>query len=580
MRQNADNGVPIVETLSVWIRSVFEKIFGSSEHDFSGVRVAATANPEFGDYQCNDAMSLARILKKSPREIAQAVTDAAELHDSLDRIEVAGPGFINMYLKPDWVAAHLEEMMTDENLGVPAVGRGQTIMMDYGGPNMCKSLHIGHLRSPNIGSALDRMLRLLGYKVVSDSHLGDWGTQFGIIIMGYREFGDKEAMERKPMEELERVYVESYERSRSDGQWLEKCRQELVSLQSGDEENLRLWEHFMDLTGHEVSRIYARLGFSFDLVRGESHYRDKLENVVTVLKDKGIIRESEGALVALLDDDILSPAIVQKSDGGYNYTTTDVATIMNRVEEFDPDKILYITDERQQLHFKQVFAICRELGYELRLDHVWFGLMRLPEGTFSTREGKVISLESLLDEAESRALDIVKDSSPDMPADQQREVARAVGIGAVKYADLSQNPQSLVVFTWDKALALDGNSGPYLQYACARISSVKDKYSERFPGKDPEAYPIKLASPLERDLALKLVRFSEILVRAAESCKPSTLADYLYDLAQTYSTFYQNVPFLKAEEGVRESRVRLCGMVAKVLRKGLDLLGIETPERI
>lgn len=568
------------DVLTTWMRYEFERVFEGTEQDFSKISVVATSGPEFGDFQCNNAMGLAKVLKKSPRDIAQMVVDGLNLHESVEKVEVAGPGFLNIHLRDEMLSRTVVEMGEDERLLIPQVGIGKTVVMDYGGPNMCKPLHIGHLRSPNIGSALDRMHRLLGYEVISDSHLGDWGTQFGIIIMGYRHFGDEAAMAESPMEELERVYVKSYERSRSDEKWLAECRQELVKLQSGDKENLTLWKHFIELTRQEVDRVYGRLGFHFDLVRGESYYGDRLAGVVKTLKDKAIIRESEGAMVALLDSEELPPAIVQKSDGGFNYATTDIATIADRMEEFKPSRIVYVTDERQQLHFRQVFAICGELGYDVDLDHIWFGLMRLPEGTFSTREGNVIKLEALLDEAESRALEIVKGSSTEMDEAQQMEVARAVGIGAIKYADLSQNPQSVVTFTWDKALALDGNSGPYLQYAYARIASVQDKYRERFPEIDLSSFPVELNEPIERELAVKLIRFQEVIVRAAHAYKPSSVAEYLYELAQTYSTFYQNVPFLKAEEGVRESRVRLCGVVAKVLRKGLELLGIETPDRI
>jgi arginyl-tRNA synthetase len=284
--------------------------------------------------------------------------------------------------------------------------------------------------------------------------------------------------------------------------------------------------------------------------------------------------------VVFLEEEKLSVCLVRKSDGGFNYATTDLATLLSRQEEFDPETIVYVTDERQQLHFKQIFTVGRKLGIRARLQHVWFGLMRLPEGTFSTRQGNVIKLERLLDEAESRALAVVRATSPEMPPEQQCEVARAVGIGAVKYADLSQNPQSLVTFSWDKALALDGNSAPYLQYAYARIRSVQDKYKEQFPGRDPESFPIRLDEPVERALALQIARFAEAVPLAARAFKPSALADYLYALAGVYNTFYQNVPFLKAPEGIRESRVRLCGAVARILRQGLQLLGIETPERI
>lgn len=269
-----------------------------------------------------------------------------------------------------------------------------------------------------------------------------------------------------------------------------------------------------------------------------------------------------------------------KSDGGYNYTTTDLATVISRVEEFNPDRIIYVTDERQQLHFKQFFAIAAKLGFKVKLEHVWFGLMRLPDATFSTREGNVIKLERLLDEAVSRAFEMVRASTPGMPEKDQRKVAEAVGLGAVKYADLSQNPQSLVTFTWEKALSLEGNSAPYLQYAYARIASVRDKYRDQFPGKNFMDHPIVLGEEVERRLAILLTRFGDVLAGATNACRPNYLADYLYDLSQTYSAFYQNVPFLKADEGVRESRIRLCDLVARTLRTGLDLLGIATPDRI
>jgi len=576
----AGGQVVITDMLTEWLRERFREVFGELGSGAAAVRAVATANPDFGDYQCNAAMTLARQLKRPPREIAAAALDGLVLHESVARAEPAGPGFINLYLRDDWLAQRLTALEVDDRMGVPRPGDGRTMVMDYGSPNMTKPLHIGHLRSHNIGNALDRLHRFLGYHVIADNHLGDWGTQFGITIMGYRHFGDEKAMRERPMEELERVYVKSYEKARSDPEWMDRCRSELVKLQSGDLENLALWGRFMRWSIEELERIYRRLGISYDLVRGESYYRDKLAAVVATLEKRGLAVESEGARVVFLEDEGLPVCIVRKSDGGFNYATTDLATVRGRIEEFDPDSIVYVTDERQQLHFRQVFAVCRRLGYGTKLQHVWFGLMRLPEGTFSTREGNVIKLESLLDEAETRALEIVRASGGAMSPEEQLEVARAVGIGAVKYADLSQNPQSVVVFTWEKALALDGNSGPYLQYACARIRSVRDKYAERFPSGDLRAHPIRLSEPVERLLALKIARFPDAVMRAAADFKPSVLADYLYDLAQTYSTFYQNVPFLKAPEGVRESRVRLCGITAVVLEKGLDLLGIETPKRI
>ena len=565
--------------LSSRMREAFERTFPDAV-PFPDLTVSIATRPEFGDYQCNYAMALAKKLGRPPRQTADQVIANARMEDIAHPLEVAGPGFINIRLRDEWCLETATLIASTPNLGVPRCGAGRTVVLDYSSPNVAKPMHIGHIRSTIIGNALDRLHRFLGYNVISDNHLGDWGTQFGILIMGYRHFLDREALESDPVGELERVYVKSYARSEEDPAWLDQCRLELVKLQEGHPDNLELWRKFVKVSLEEFQRIYERLGVKFDLVRGESHYHAMLPDVIERLAREGLARESEGALVVFLDDEKLPPCIVRKSDGAFNYAATDIATVISRVNEFKPDRIIYVTDERQQLHFKQVFAICRKLGLKTDLEHVWFGLMRLPEGTFSTRQGNVIKLEKLLDEAEARALAIVKENSPDMPPERQRQIAKAVGIGAVKYADLSQNPQTTVVFTWEKALSLEGNSGPYLQYAYARIASVRDKYAERFQRTDPESFPIRITEPVERALVMALLRFPDSVMNAAHQYKPSILADYLYELSQTYSAFYQNVPFLKAEEGIRESRVRLCGMVAAVLGKGLNLLGIETPERI
>jgi arginyl-tRNA synthetase len=572
----------LIDRLSSWVRTLFEGCYGERVSDYSMVGVAATSNSQFGDYQCNAAMPLAKQLKCAPRSIAEEVVAAAQssLPAGVARVEIAGPGFINIYLADVSLGGMVAELVADPHVGMPQVGNGRTVVMDYSSPNIAKPMHIGHIRSTIIGNSIDRMFRFLGYRVISDNHIGDWGTQFGIIIMGYRNFLDEKALAESPVEELERIYVKSYECTQSDPEWLASCRSELVKLQQGDAENRALWEEFIKLSLGEFDRVYGRLGVSFDMMRGESYYHDRLAGMVSRLEEAGMATESEGATVVFLEDEGLPVCIVRKSDGGFNYATTDLATVASRVEEFEPERIVYVTDERQQLHFKQFFTVAGKLGYTTRLEHVWFGLMRLPEATFSTRQGNVIKLEALLDEAEERALKVIQASSPEMPEVQQRDVARIVGIGAVKYADLSQNPQTTVVFTWDKALALDGNSGPYLQYAHARISSVRDKYAESFPDGDLSAHAIAVGEPVERAICVHLLRFPETVVRAAQSYKPSTLADYLYELAQLYSSFYQNVPFLKAEDGLRESRGLRCGAVARVLRQGLELLGLEAPDRI
>ena len=568
------------QRLAAWLTEAFTAAFPGLPAAEARIDVVSATDEKFGDYQCNAAMGLARTLQQNPRSIAERALAAAAPHALVAEASIAGAGFINISIATEQLARQLEAMAVDERLGVPAAGAGKTVVIDYSSPNVAKPMHIGHIRSTVIGNALDRLYRCLGYRVVADNHLGDWGTQFGLLIMGYRHFLDAGQLEANPVEELERIYVKSYEASRADPAWLDQARAELVKLQQGDPDHLELWRLFVDLSLKEFDRIYRRLDVRFDLMRGESYYRDRLPDVVQALRQAGLAVRSEGAWVVNLEDEGLPVCIVQKSDGGYNYATSDLATVQSRIEEFDPEAMIYVTDERQQLHFKQFFRIAQKMGWQANLVHVWFGLMRLPEGTFSTREGNVIKLERLLDEAEQRALALVQASSPDMPEAQQREVARAVGIGAIKYADLSQNPQSLVTFTWDKALAMDGNSAPYLQYACARIASVLDKYRERFPDGDCARWPVQLQEPVERRLGVRLLAFPSVVARAARLYRPSLLADYLYELAQTYSSFYQNVPFLKADEGVRESRVRLCGLVARTLREGLGLLGIETPDRI
>jgi arginyl-tRNA synthetase len=565
--------------LAEWLQGNLRQAFGEAAAG-AAVRVTPATDPSFGDFQCNDAMPLAKVLRKPPRAIAEAMVKARPLPDALVKAEVAGPGFINLTVNAAWLAGQVVEQAGLPHAGLPRVGAGRTVVIDYSSPNVAKPMHIGHIRSTIIGNSLDRIYRALGYRVIADNHLGDWGTQFGILIMGYRTFLDPARLAEAPAEELERVYVASYNRTKEDPAWLDACRQELVKLQQGDPENLKLWKTFVELSLQEFGGIYRRLDVSFDLNRGESFYNPMLAETVKLLEERGLAVESQGATVVNLEAENLGVCIVRKSDGGFNYATTDIATVRSRTAEFAPFRIVYVTDERQQLHFKQFFAVCRKLGIETDLEHVWFGLMRLPEGTFSTRQGNVIRLEALLDEAERRALAIIRESSPDMPEAGQRALAADIGIGAVKYADLSHDPQTLVVFTWDKALALDGNSGPYLQYAHARICSLLDKYAEQVPGGSHAAAPLLLAEPAERRLALQILQFPAAVLRAAESYKPNALADYLYALSQAYSSFYQSLPVLKAEPAVRDSRARLCSLVADVLREGLGLLGIRTPRRI
>ena len=565
--------------LAEWLRQAFRAAFGEAQ-EWTGIRVQPATDARFGDFQCNDAMQASKILRRAPRAVAEAALAALPLPPMLTCAEIAGPGFINLTVSPEWLADQLAALSVAPRFGIPDAGQGRTVVIDYSSPNVAKPMHIGHIRSTVIGNALDRIHRALGYRVIADNHLGDWGTQFGLLIQGYRAFLTDAERDALTVEALERVYVQSYNRSKEDPSWLEVCKAELVKLQQGDAENRAIWERFIAISRNEFDRVYQRLDVTFDLTRGESYYNDALPETIQTLQEKGLAVESEGALVVKLEEDGMPVCIVRKSDGGFNYAATDIATVRSRVAEFNPDRIVYVTDERQQLHFRQFFAVCAKLGYTTHLEHVWFGLMRLPEGTFSTRQGNVIKLEALLDEAERRALEIIKTSNSAMPEDEQKALASAIGIGAIKYADLSHDPQTLIVFTWEKALALEGNSGPYLQYAHARVCSLLDKYADQVPGRDPLGNALLLNEPVEKTLALQLMQFPAAVLRAAEACKPSVLADYLFGLSQTYSSFYQRSPVLKADAAVRDSRIRLCAMVAQVLAEGLGLLGIRTPRRI
>ncbi len=565
--------------LAAWLRQVFQAAFGQG-YDWSTLRVQPATDPRFGDFQCNDAMQVAKLLRRPPRAVAEAAMAAGPLPPMLAKAEIAGPGFINLTVRPEWLAEQVAVLSSAPRFGLPDAGAGRTVVIDYSSPNVAKPMHIGHIRSTVIGNALDRIYRALGYRVIADNHLGDWGTQFGILIQGYREFLSEQERQELTVELLERAYVKSYNRAKDEPPRMDACKAELVKLQQGDAENRAIWERFIEISMEEFKRIYARLDVSFELTRGESFYNDMLADTVRKLQEKGLAVESEGALVVELEDEGMPVCIVRKSDGGFNYATTDIATVCSRVEEFAPERIVYVTDERQQLHFRQFFAVCGKLGCQTRLEHVWFGLMRLPEGTFSTRQGNVIKLEALLDEAERRALEIIKASNSEMPEEEQKELAAAIGIGAIKYADLSHDPQTLIVFTWEKALALEGNSGPYLQYAYARLCSLLDKYAEQVPGQDPLANPLCLDSDIEKDMVLRLMQFPAAVLRAAEAYKPSILADYLFGLSQIYSSFYQRSPVLKSAPAVRDSRIRLCAMTAQVLSEGLGLLGIRTPRRI
>jgi len=553
-------------TITEWLKEGFEKAFPGVE--LPEIKAVPATDPKFGDYQCNDALKIAKKAGfRNPREAAQKVVECLS---SEYKAEIAGPGFLNITITPEWLGSALDSLDSDSNCGIEQLGAGKKVIIDYSSPNAAKQMHIGHIRSTVIGNAIDRIYRALGYSVIADNHLGDWGTQFGILIKGYRECLTQKERDNLAVATLEKCYVESSSRAKTDEAWKTACREELVKLQQGDPDDVELWKKFIDISINEFNRMYSKLGVKFDTWRGESFYRDMMAPVVARLVEMGLAEESDGALVVRFEKEGLPLAIVRKSDGGFNYTTSDVACVESRIKDYDPAEIIYVTDDRQILHFKQFFIICSKMGMKAKLVHVPFGLMSYQGKAISTREGNLIKLDDLLAEATRRAYEIVKERGGD------EKLAEDIGFGAVKYADLSHDPATAIDFNWDKALALEGNSGPYLQYAHARVCSLMDKAGNP----DVSAFRYSIASPSEKLLALQLLKFGGTVRKAAENYKPSLLADYLFQTAQLYSSFYQQNPILKSEPEIRDARLKLCALFGRVLAKGLDLLGIAAPVRI
>ncbi|NUU98996.1 arginyl-tRNA synthetase [Marinitoga sp. 1154] len=540
--------------------------------------VQKTANENFGDFQTNYAMINAKTLKKSPRSIAQEIVDNLPENNIIEKVEIAGPGFINFYIRNEFLTGYLLKI-ENENPDFSFIKDKGTVVIDYSSPNIAKPMHIGHLRSTVIGDSIKRIYKYLGYNVVGDNHLGDWGTQFGKLIVGYRLWLDKENYEKDPIGEMERIYVKFEKEAEKNPELLEEARQELKKLQDGETENRKLWQEFIDLSLKEYNKIYKRMDIEFDTYYGESHYHEIMPEIVKMLLEKGIATYSEGAVVVFFDEkENLPPAIIQKKDGAFLYATSDLACIKFRRETYKPNRILYVTDERQQTHFKQVFNIAKKLGWDDNYQHIWFGLMRFADGVFSTRKGNVIKLEELLDKAVEKARKIVEEKNPNLTDEEKNEIAEAIGIGAVKYSDLSQNRISHIIFDWDKMLSFEGNTAPYLLYTYARIQSLKRKASEK--GYKIENSELIINEKIERKLGLLLTQLPVITMRAAEDYKPNLIADYLFELAQTYNSFYNNLPVLKEKEDILKSRLLLSHLAGEVLKKGLDLLGIRVVDKM
>ena len=573
----------LIRAIEEQLRSAVRTVLPDAALDRVDVRPCP--DPKFGDYQSSAIMALAKERRINPRQLATEVLAKLDVQRWCEPPEIAGAGFINFRLKTEAVAESLSAAARGEHLFFKKQPQARTAVIDFSSPNVAKPMHVGHIRSTILGDSLARILRLLGHKVITDNHIGDWGTQFGKLIVGWKKHLDRAALAADPIAEMERLYKHVNAASETDSAVLEEARQELVRLQQGDADNLKIWRDMIALSQSQFDTIYARLGVRFDHAYGESFYNERLPGVVAALVAEGVARESEGAIAAFFEGDPQlkdRPAIVRKSDGGFNYMTTDLATLEYRWQTWRPDEVVYVTDGRQQLHFQQLFAAFRRwhLNAPTKLVHVWFGSILGEDGKpFRTRAGDVVKLADLLDEAQERAFKVVSEKSAELPEAQRREIARVVGIAAIKYADLLPNRQSDYVFSWDKMLALDGNTAPYLLYAYARIRSIFRRGAVETAA-TTGSVPLMLSAPEEISLAKHMLNFGLVLQAVADEYRPNFLCNYLYELAGHFTRFYENCPVLKSEGDVRATRLVLCELTSRVLQQGLNVLGIETLEQM
>lgn len=551
-------------------------------------QVRQSAKIQFGDYQANGVMAVAKKLGMAPRQLAEQVLSHLDLNGIANKVEIAGPGFINIFLDPAFLAENVNSALASERLGV-ARPQAQTIVVDYSAPNVAKEMHVGHLRSTIIGDAAVRTLEFLGHKVIRANHVGDWGTQFGMLI-AWLEKQQQENAGEMALSDLEGFYRDAKKHYDEDEVFAERARNYVVKLQGGDAYFLEMWRKLVDITMTQNQITYDRLNVTLtrDDVMGESLYNPMLPGIVADLKAKGLAVESEGATVVFLDEYKNKEGepmgvIIQKKDGGYLYTTTDIACAKYRYETLHADRVLYYIDSRQHQHLMQAWTIVRKAGYvpeSVPLEHHMFGMMLGKDGKpFKTRAGGTVKLAALLDEALERARRLVAEKNPDMPADELEQLANAVGIGAVKYADLSKNRTTDYVFDWDNMLAFEGNTAPYMQYAYTRVLSVfrKAEVDEQALA----AAPVIITEAREAQLAARLLQFEETLTVVAREGTPHVMCAYLYDLAGLFSGFYEHCPIITAEsEAARNSRLKLAQLTARTLKQGLDTLGIETVERM
>jgi arginyl-tRNA synthetase len=549
-------------------------------------------DPRFGDYQTNAALILGKQRGENPRAVAEKILQNLDVADLSDSPTIAGAGFINFKLRGDVVAKKAAELFADERLGVARSTSPKKIVIDFGSPNVAKPMHVGHIRSTALGDALARTAIFLGHDVTRDNHIGDWGTQFGMVIWGWKNLLNREALQRDPLAEIVRIYKETNARSTSDPKVREACRQELVKLQGGDKQNTDIWNECVALSMQDFEHVYELLDIHYDIQCGESFYNDRLAGVVDRLLKSKIAEVSEGAVVVFFRDIPAladKPCIIRKSDGGFNYATSDIATIDYRVSELKGDAVWYVVGAPQTLHFKQIFEIAHREGHKADFRHIPFGnILGEDRKLMKTRSGDNVPLRQLLEEASTRARKIIEEKNPDLSDAEKLDIAQTIGIGAVKYADLSQYRMTDYVFSWDKMLALQGNTAPYLQNAYVRIRSIFRKANIAMPqggvgtktGHRPVATTFVLNEAAETTLAKRLCQFAEIVPQVLNDFRPNILANYLFELANSFHTFYEACPVLKSDEPLRSSRLSLCDLAGRVLQRGLDLLGIKVPEKM
>lgn len=556
-------------------------------------KVVPSADVRHGDYQANTAMALAKHLKMNPRELATQIVTAMDV-DDLAETELAGPGFINFRIKPEAWSQKVGELINDPRLGVSVVAEPKNIVVDFSAPNVAKPMHVGHIRSTIIGDSLSRISRFLGHNVTTDNHIGDWGTQFGMVIYGWKNLLDQDAIKADPLQELLRIYRAVNLLNKEDEAIKAECREELVKLQSGDAENFAIWEECVEVSKIGLNMIYDRLDVSFDHWLGESYYNDELGPLVEALANEGMARESNGALCVFSGEELPPkqdpfkekrdgewtdfPMIVRKGDGAFNYATTDIATVDYRLKNWNADRIWYVVDARQSLHFNQLFDVSRRRGCKAELEHVSFGTILGKDGKpLKTRDGDLPQLADVLDDAIKASAAILEDKSGDLPADEKDALAKMIGIGSVKFTELSHHRSSDYIFDLDKMVALQGDTAPYLQYSYVRVRSIFRKLEPQIA---LDAVGVKVTEEGEINLVRTLAKFGEVLPTVLDDLKPNILSSYLLDLAKAFHSFFEACPVLKSEGDVRKTRLVLCEITARVLEKGLGLLGIQVPERM